>query len=659
MDRRHFLRGTVAFTTTMPFSSIGMPFLQANEGSTDPITVLLVDTDRTTRTIDRGIYGQFLEHINHSVEDGLFAEQIRGAGFEGKDFEVFWTTLISNNGHVELVDSRFQNSTKAVRMNVQNGRVSISQKRIFVEQGIDYDGFLWVKQEEGNPRLSLHVLSSENKPIATVPLNLKQGEWHRVSFHFTSTVRDPQASIELTATDRGSLLLDFVSLARADVRESGMFRPDLLKALQDLKPAFIRWPGGSFASTYRWKEGIGPYETRGYHPNVFWGGYSDYYGFGTDEFLNLCKTVGAEPLITLKAQNTSEEEVQYALEWVHYLNDPPTTKWGNLRAANGHVEPYNVRLLQIDNEPMNNGFTAEAYAGIVNVFGPRLREVAPNAKIIACGQKRSNDMDWSETVIDLAGANFDLLGCHNYEYEPANFETGIGRIRNYLEKLRDYIRNSRHSHLEIGVLEWSLQHTYDWRAGLHAAGSLMMYEELGPGLTMTCPALLMRNTTDDPTWTAAIYHDHVTWFPGGSYPVSQLFREHYAERLVASAKGSFQPVDDPALLIDKVSTAIPKGWNPDSIDTVVTASTDWKRIVVKAVNYEGRENTVLVRLKGKNIPTSATATLHRISRGITTTASIDHPDAFNAMTTRLEYTKNLSLPLPPYTVAVLEIRSLS
>jgi alpha-N-arabinofuranosidase len=630
--------------------------LHSDEQKDDPVTVLLVDTDRTTRAIDRNIYGQFLEHINHSVEDGLFAEQIRGAGFEGKDFETFWTPT-SDRGQVELVDSSFQNSAKAIRMQVQNGHTSIAQKRIFLEQGADYDGFLWVKQEQGSPHLSLNVLSSENKVIATVPLPLQSGEWHRVPFHFTSTIRDTQASIALTASGRGSLLLDFVSLARADVRQNGMFRPDLLKALQDLKPAFIRWPGGSFASTYQWKEGVGPYEARGYHPNVFWGGYSDYYGFGTDEFLNLCKTLGAEPLITLKAQNTSEAEIQYALEWVHYLNDPPTTEWGKRRAANGHVEPYNVRLLQIDNEPMNNGFTAESYAEIVNAFGPRLREVAPTAKIIACGQKRSNDMDWSETVIDRAGANFDLLGCHNYEYEPANFETGIGRIRNYLEKLRDYIRNSKHPQLEIGVLEWSLQHTYDWRAGLHAAGSLMMYEELSPELTMTCPALLMRNTTDDPTWTAAIYHDHVTWFPGGSYPVSRLFQEHYAERLVASAKGSFHAVEDPKSLFDKVSTAIPKGWNPDSVDAVVTASTDWKRIIVKAVNYEGRENTLLVRLKGNNVPTSATVTLHRISTEMMTTASMDHPDAFSTTTSKLEYTKDLSLPLPPYTVVMLEIHS--
>ena len=156
---------------------------------------------------------------------------------------------------------------------------------------------------------------------------------------------------------------------------------------------------------------------------MIWGGYSDYYGFGTEEFLDLCRKLKTEPLIVLAAPGTDPEQVQYAMDWVHYLNDPPTTEWGRLRAANGHPEPYGVRYFQIDNEPMNNGFTPEKYAEIVNVYGSRLRDIAPEARIVACGQKRSNDMIWSQKVIDLAGKNFDILGVHNYEYEPESYET--------------------------------------------------------------------------------------------------------------------------------------------------------------------------------------------------------------------------------------------
>jgi alpha-N-arabinofuranosidase len=76
-----------------------------------------------------------------------------------------------------------------------------------------------------------------------------------------------------------------------------------------------------------------------------------------------------------------------------------------MREQHGHRDPYGVRYFQIDKEPMNNGFTAERYVGLVNLYGGRLRQIVPGAVIIACGQKRSNDMAWSEKVIDLGLAS--------------------------------------------------------------------------------------------------------------------------------------------------------------------------------------------------------------------------------------------------------------
>jgi hypothetical protein len=107
-------------------------------------------------------------------------------------------------------------------------------------------------------------------------------------------------------------------------------------------------------------------------------------------------------------------------------------------------------------------------SALVNLYGRRLRQIAPDAVIIACGQKRSNDMAWSEKVIDLAGDSFDVLGVHNYEYESDLFESSVRRIRDYLFKLRDYVRVGA-PRPQAAVLEWNLSRTYDWRAGLHAA----------------------------------------------------------------------------------------------------------------------------------------------------------------------------------------------
>ena len=647
---------SMAATAAFPLSAVPLLSSAVSAAGQPRVAVLLVDTDRATTPIDELIYGQFLEHINHSVEDGLFAEQIRGAGFEGEDFKTYWESF-SDRGRIEIAEVDFQNGSKSVRLHVEGGHAGIQQGRLFLDTGVKYDGSLWIKREQGSPQLTLRVKNSTGGPITSMPLALTGSGWQQVSYSFTSPVRDTQASIEIVATGNGTLLLDFISMMRADVRRDGFLRPDLLQALRGLRPSFIRWPGGSFASTYKWKEGIGSYASRGYHPNVYWGGYSDYYGFGTDEFLGLCRKLNAEPLIVLPAPGTNAGQVEYAMDWVHYLNDPAATQWGRLRTSNGHPEPYGVKFFQIDNEPMNNGFTPERYAEIVNVYGSQLRAIAPNARIVACGQKRSNDMIWSEKVIDLAGENFDVLGCHNYEYEPGNFETGLTRIRGYLTKLRDYIRVSKHPHIEIGVLEWSLQHTYDWRAGLHAAGSLMLYEELSPGLTMTCPALLMRNTTDDPKWTASIYHDHVSWFPGGSYVVEKLFREHYAERCLASATGAFDDVPDRKLLFDKISTAIPAEWLRGSVDALATASADGRRIVIKAVNYQARRNTLLVRLQGAGVPEKAGAKLHTITAGLTDSASLEHPDAIFPVSSPLNYAKDFSVDLEPYTVAVVEIQA--
>jgi len=360
-------------------------------------------------------------------------------------------------------------------------------------------------------------------------------------------------------------------------------------------------------------------------------------------------------LIVLNATTTDPEQVEYAIDWVHYLNDPATTKWGKMRADNGHPEPYNVQYFQIDNEPMNHGLTPDQYATIVNVYGSRIREIAPHARIIACGQKRSNDMNWSEKIIDLAGKNFDILGCHNYEYENENFQTGLQRINDYLVQLRDYIDASEHPEIKIAVLEWGLCRSYDWRAGLHTAGNLIMYEKLSPQLEMSCPALLMRNTTDDSTWRAFIYHDHVSWFPGSGYIVEKLFREHYAKKYFASTAGTFSDRQDRKSFFNEISQMKPEDWKAGTVDAVATGSENGKRIVIKAVNYTGITNLLLVRLQGSMLPAKASMKLYTLSAGITDVPSMEHPDKIRPVEHSMPYTRDLTIALAPFTVLVAEI----
>lgn len=642
------LPGLLLFTACSPKSSTESNTPDTKSG----VAVLMVDTDHPVSVVDENIYGHFLEHINHSVVDGLYAEQIRGQGFEGSDFETYWQPVGET---VTVAEVPFEKGSKSIRLEPDGNPAGIKQDRIYIQTGKSYNGSVWVKPETGSPNLVLEVSDASGESISQTTLSYSGNEWQEIGFEFTSTKTDTSAVLSVTATGTGAVLLDFISLMQADVRANGKLRPDLLQSLKDLNPPFIRWPGGSFASTYKWQDGIGPAHTRVYHPNEMWGGYADYYGFGTDEFLELCKQLGADPMIVLPATTTDPDAVAYAMNWVHYLLDPITTQWGSMRAANGHPEPYVIPYIQIDNEPMNHNLTPDQYAEIVNVYGSRLREIAPDSKIVACGQKRSNDLNWSQKVIDIAGENFDILGCHNYEYEPENFQTGVKRIFDYLVRLDHYIQQSAHPDIKIAVLEWNLCRTYDWRAGLHAAGSLISYEQLSPRLNMSCPALLMRNTTDDPEWTAFIYHDHVSWFPGGGYVVEKLFRDHYAETLLASTSGTYKDIDNRSTFFDEIPQMKPEDWMPGTIDAIATESKDRSRIVIKAVNYSDVKNTLLVRLQGKSIPDNATVNTYMIHAGLTDKASIVQPDAFRVIEGNLQFTKDLHIDMPPHSVMVTEV----
>src|SRR5215212_6059470 len=107
MNRRHFLISSIAATSAV-VPSVAMSSPRGSSDEAPPagearVAILLVDTDKVAVPIDRRIYGHFLEHINHSVEDGLFAEQIRGSGFEGEDFKTYWEPF-SDRGSAECVD---------------------------------------------------------------------------------------------------------------------------------------------------------------------------------------------------------------------------------------------------------------------------------------------------------------------------------------------------------------------------------------------------------------------------------------------------------------------------------------------------------------------------------------------------------------------------
>jgi alpha-N-arabinofuranosidase len=172
---------------------------------------------------------------------------------------------------------------------------------------------------------------------------------------------------------------------------------------------------------------------------------------------------------------------------------------------------------------------------------------------------------------------------------------------------------------------------------------------------MTCPALLMRNTTDNPEWRAWIYADSVSWFPGSGYVVEKLFREHYAEKYLASATGTFRDIPKRSDFFDDISQMKPQGWRPGTVDAIATASADGKRIVIKAVNYGAQRNALLARLRGAAVPGNASVKIYTLQAGLMDEPSMEQPDKIKTVETIQQYSPDMTIELEPYSVSVVEV----
>jgi len=193
--------------------------------------------------------------------------------------------------------------------------------------------------------------------------------------------------------------------------ENGL-RRDVIQAFKSIKAPIIRWPGGCFADAYHWEDGVGPVELRPRRANIWWGG-EESNEFGTDEFIKLCRVVGAEPYICVNVGSGSPSE---ALAWLEYCNYVGNTKYARLRAENGHPEPYNVIYWGVGNENWGCGgsFDPVYYAWEYRRFATFLKQADPRIKLIVCGHI---SRDWNYRVME-ALRDFihlvDYLSIHYY-----------------------------------------------------------------------------------------------------------------------------------------------------------------------------------------------------------------------------------------------------
>ena len=125
------------------------------------------------------------------------------------------------------------------------------------------------------------------------------------------------------------------------------FRTDVIAALREMNVPILRWPGGCFADTYNWRDGIGPKHERPSIVNIYWGGVTEDNSFGTHEFFDYCDLIGAQPYVNL---NVGSGSVREASQWVEYITSNNPSPMTDLRKANGREKPWDVKYFGIGNE---------------------------------------------------------------------------------------------------------------------------------------------------------------------------------------------------------------------------------------------------------------------------------------------------------------------
>lgn len=191
-------------------------------------------------------------------------------------------------------------------------------------------------------------------------------------------------------------------------------RLDVIDALKKLKVPVLRWPGGCFADTYHWKDGIGPKKDRPSMLNVWWGNVKEDNSFGTNEFLNMCEVLGAEPYLSGNVGSGSPQELS---DWIKYASHPNgSSPMPDLRQKYGRANPWNVKYWGIGNEAWGCGgnMKAEYYANIYRQYATFMNNGNNKVYRIASGANDA-DYNWTEVLMrDIPQNMLDAVALHHY-----------------------------------------------------------------------------------------------------------------------------------------------------------------------------------------------------------------------------------------------------
>jgi alpha-N-arabinofuranosidase len=514
---------------------------------------IIVNADKPKAEIKPTMWGIFFEDINFAADGGIYAELVKNRSFEfyrprtgwkvdvaGKDSSHF---LILNRGLLSEENPRFARVT----IKDGTGKICITNsgfKGMGVKQNNRYNfSILASLPSESNIVLRIEIITEKGEKIGEASLTPKGREWKKYEVSFVASKSDLRASLRIWFVGTGVIDFDMVSLFPGDTwkgRPNG-FRADLVQLLADMKPGFIRFPGGcivegyDLSNRYQWKRTIGNVANRQLIVNRWNTEFKhrpapDYYqsfGLGFYEYFLLAEDIGAEPLPILNCgmacQFNSAEVVpleqldpyiQDALDLIEFANGTSDTKWGKIRSQLGHPDPFNMKYLGIGNEQWGPQYI-ERYA----LFEKVIKAKYPEINLVSGTGPQPDDELFKYAAGALKSLKPALVDEHYYR-PPKWFRDNAARYDTY-------DRNS----YKIFAGEYAAQSVYttspdnknNWECALSEAAFMTGLERNSDVVNMVSYAPLFAHV-DGWQWTPdLIWFNNLTSYGTANYYVQKLF----------------------------------------------------------------------------------------------------------------------------------------
>ena len=513
---------------------------------------LTVRVDEPGASINPAMWGVFFEDINFGADGGLYAELVKNRSFEFPDALTGWSKvgLDGATGSLTVRDQEPFSPANPHYVRVQSdgptgfGMSNEGFSGLGVRAGETYNFAAQARAVEGDSlALRAELVNAAGKVLASTRVDGLTSKWQRHTAALRPTATEAKAQLRVLLAGKGAVDLDMVSLfpQKTWKNRPGGLRADLAQMLAELKPGFMRFPGGCIvegrylATRYQWKTTIGAPEERKLIINR-WNDefkhrpapdYFQSFGLGFFEFFQLCEDIGAEPLPILNCgmacQFNSNElaaldqlapYIQDALDLIEFANGPATTEWGGRRAALGHPQPFNLKLLGVGNEQWGTQYI-ERYVPFANA----LKAKHPQIQLVASAGPSPDDERFQFLWPKWRELRADIVDEHCYA-TPDWFLNNAGRYDRY-DRHGPKVFMGEYAAQSVKVV--SPDNRNDWGCALAEAAYMIGLERNADVVVMASYAPLFAHA-DRWQWRPnLIWFDNLRVYGTPSYYVQQLF----------------------------------------------------------------------------------------------------------------------------------------